>query len=289
MLRTRACIVLFAVLLPTLGWTCEGGWKQCEREFGELVSYRAEAIERAFGDFRAIMPERIAIKFVGPRDAEYKLYERRVAYDLAQEVLVVPRFMTASRIPNPVRASANYWPFYQNELYRETFPLVLAVDNALWGAYLQEAAQARGLSWPHPNCASVDIGRRLPCEMLVEGVAAHLTAIRNPMFNENRLDRIWPSDFRSFRDRVWRKEDRRYLEVQRYGGLLLVKPIIDRYGAPNALFYIAQTPFEMQHDDLRRSALRYQERAHEWLEANKNRRLDGLTVVSTSAVTDVAN
>ncbi len=285
MSRTRACIVLFSALLPSLAFACEGGWRQCERAFGELVSYRAEAIERAFGNFRAIMPERIAIKFVGPRDAEYKLFDRRVAYDVSQEVLVVPRFMTASRIPNPVRASAHYWPFYQNELYRETFPLVLAVDNALWGAYLQEAAKARGLSWPHPNCASVDIGERLPCEMLVEGVAAHLTSVRNPMFNENRLDRIWPSDFRSFRDRVWRRDDRRYVEVQRYGGLLLVKPLIDRYGAPSALFYIAQTPFEMQNEDLRRSALRYQERAYEWLDANKDRRVEEMTAALVNGVT----
>jgi hypothetical protein len=281
MSRARACIVVFALLLPSLGMACERGWRQCQREFGELVSYRAAAIEEAFGNFRAIIPERIAIKFVGPRDDEYKRYDGRVAYDISQEALVVPRHMVTGRIPNPLRATANYWPFYENDLYRETFPVIIAIDNALWGAYLQEAARARGLTWPHPNCTSVDIGQRLPCEMLVEGVAAHLTSLRNPMFNENRLDRIWPSDFRAFRDRVWRRDDRRYLEVQRYGGLLLVKPLIDRYGAPNALFYIAQTPFEMQDDDLRRSALLYQERAHEWLEANKkNRALKGLTAVT---------
>lgn len=280
MLRIRAFIVLSASLLPALSFACQGGWHQCEEQFGELVSYRAEAIERAFGDFRPVMPKRISIKFVTPRDEEYKLYSRRVAYDLAQEVLVVPRYMTSSRIPNPIRASVNYWPFYQNEVYRETFPLVLAVDNALWGAYLQEAAHEKNLTWPHANCGSVDIGQRLPCEMLVEGIAAQLTAVRDPLFNTNRMDRIWPSDFRSFRDRVWRKYDRRYLEVQRYGGLMLVKPLIDRYGAPAALFYFAQNPFEMHHEDLRRSALRYQERAREWLEANKDTKLDGVTVVA---------
>jgi hypothetical protein len=281
MSRIQAWVLVWATLLPALAIACDDGRHKCQEEFGELVSYRAEAIERAFGDFRPVMPKRIAIKYVGPRDAEYDLYSRRVAYDLAQQVLVVPRFLTSSRMPRPVRASANYWPFYQNELYRETFPLVLAVDNALWGAYLQEAAQKRGLSWPHKNCESADIGRRLPCEMLVEGIAAQLTAIRDPLFNMNRLDRIWPSDFQSFRDRVWRKDDRRYLEVQRYGGLMLVKPLIDRYGAPSALVYFAQTPFEMHDDDLRGSALSYQERASEWLEANKSTTLDGVTVVST--------
>ena len=158
---------------------------------------------------------------------------------------------------------------------------MLAVDNAIWGAYLQEAARKKGLSWPHENCESADIGRRLPCEMLVEGIAAQLTAIRDPLFNRNRLDRIWPSDFRTFRNRVWRKDDRRYLEVQRYGGLMLVKPLIDRYGAPSALVYFAQTPFEMQEEDLRSSVLRYQERASEWLEANKSTALEGVTVVAT--------
>gem|GEM_PF-1054438 len=281
MSHIKAWIVFAAALLPSFAVACDEGLQKCREIFGELVSYRAEAIERAFGDFRPVMPKRIAIKYVGPRDDEYELYSRRVAYDLEQEVLVVPRFMTSARIPNPLRATANYWPFYQNELYRERFPLVLAIDNALWGAYLQEAAQEKGLSWPHENCQSVDIGKRLACEMLVEGIAAQLTAIRDPLFNENRMDRIWPSDFRSFRERVWRRDDRRYLEVQRYGGLMLVKPLIDRYGAPSALFYFAQTPFEIEDDDLRRSALRYQERAREWLEANKNTKLNDVTVVST--------
>jgi hypothetical protein len=284
MKRMRTCIGLLSALIPTLGLACEGGWQKCQEQFGELVSYRAEAIERAFGDFKAVMPKTMSIKYVGPRDEEYRRFARRVAYDIAQETLVVPRHLTASRIPNPVRATANYWPFYQNALYRETFPLVLAVDNALWGAYLQEAAQARGLSWPHANCTSMDIGQRLPCEMLLEGIAAHLTAIRNPMFNTNRLDRFWPSDFRAFRDRVWRREDTRYLEVQRYGGLMLVKPLIDEFGAPNALFYFAQTPFEIQNDDLRRSAVRYQERAREWLRKNKDTRLEGVPIVATIPV-----
>ena len=278
---TRSILFSAAALLPVLAFACEGGWHKCEEEFGQLVSYRAEAIERAFGDFRPVMPKRIMIKYVKPGDAEYELYSRRVAYDLAQEALVVPRYMTSSRIPNPVRATLNYWPFYQNELYRETFPLVLAVDNALWGAYLQEAAQEKGLTWPHANCSSLDIGRRLPCEMLVEGIAAQLTSLRDPLFNTNRIDRIWPSDFQRFRDRVWRRDDRRYLEVQRYGGLMLVKPLIDRYGAPSALYYFAQTPFEMHDEDLRRSALRYQEGARKWLDAHKSSKLDSVTAVAT--------
>lgn len=281
MSRISVCFAFCATMLPSLGLACEGGWLKCQEAFSELVTYRAQAIEQAFGDFRAVMPERIVIKFVGPRDEEYKRYARRIAYDIEQEVLVVPKFLTGARFPSPMHATANYWPFYENELYREMFPIVLAVDNALWGAYLQEAAQVKGLTWPHANCGSLDIGRRLPCEMLVHGVAAHLTSIRDPLFNTNRLDRIWPSDFRAFRARVWRRDDNRYLEVQHYGGMMLVKPLIDEFGAPAALVYFAQTPFEMQQDDLHDSAVRYQERARAWLEANRDTKLKRVTVVST--------
>jgi hypothetical protein len=257
-------------IVPCLGIACDSTNRQeCKEQVSELVSYRAEAIERAFGDLVAVMPTRIAVKFVGPKDAEYKQYSKRVAYDPAQRSLIVPRAWIFAKIPNPIRASAYYWPFYENALYRETFPLITAVDNALWGAYLQEAARARGQTWPHENCSSLDLEKRLPCEMLLAGVAAHLTALRSPMFNSNRLDRIWPEDFSAFSKRAWSREDSRYQEVQRYGGLLLLEPLIDEFGVPPVLFYIAQTPFVLEDNSLRMSALRYQERAREWLEKEK--------------------
>ena len=157
--------------LPVLAHTCdEVDRQQCKEDLGELVTYRTTAIERAFGELVSVLPEKIAIKFVGPKDIEYKRYSRKVAYDLEQETLIIPRYLLSTRMPKPLRASVAYWPFYQNELYRETFPVILAVDNALWGAYLQEAAQDRGLTWPHMNCGSVDLAQRLPCEMLVEGI-----------------------------------------------------------------------------------------------------------------------
>jgi len=278
LLKISAMLVVLGLSARALA--CDAVPLKCQERFGELVAYRAEAIELAFGELLAVLPERMAIKFVGPRDAEYEKYERRIAYDIAQQRLIVPRHMTTKRLPNPVRAAGNYWPFYQNELYRNTFPVVLAIDNALWGAYLQEAAHRKGLSWPHAECASIDIGQRLPCEMLVEGIAAYLTAARNPFFNANRLDRIWPSDFETFRERVWRRNESGYRDVQRYGGLMLVKPLIDEFGAPNALYYFAQTPFALEEENLHLSALRYQERARTWLEANKRPR-GTLTVVSS--------
>ena len=268
----RLCSVWVVATLPALGLACESTSRQkCKEQLGVLVSYRAEAIERAFGNLPPVMPAKIGVKFVGPNDAEYKKYGRRVAYDPGQQSLIVPRQYIAARVPRPMQASAYYWPFYENELYRQTFPLIVAVDNALWGAYLQESARARGLSWPHPNCQSNDITTRLPCEMLVAGVAEHLTAVRDPMFNTNRVDRIWPQDFAQFRARVWRREDPRYLDVQRYGGLMLVKPLIDEFGVPRALYYIAQNPFAIENDNVKLSAQRYQERAREWLEAHRDR------------------
>jgi hypothetical protein len=100
--------------------------------------------------------------------------------------------------------------------------------------------------------------------MLVEGIAEHLTEMRGPIFNSNRLDRIWPENFSEFCKRVWRT-DQEYLEVQRYGGILLVRPLVDEFGVPRALAYIAQTPFKVEDDNLRASAMRYQETARDSL------------------------
>jgi hypothetical protein len=219
-----------------------------------------------------VMPEKIHIKFVGPNDIEYTRYSRKVAYDIEQETMIIPRYLLSTRMPKPLHASGSYWPFYQNELYRETFPVILAVDNAIWGAYLQESAQQRGLSWPHASCGSVDLAERLPCEMLVEGVAEHLTAGRKALFNSNRVDRIWPQDFEAFSQRVYRKEDPRYIDVQRYGGWMLLKPLIDQFGVPRVLAYIAQTPFSIEQNDLNSSALSYQVRARTLFEAEDQRK-----------------
>jgi hypothetical protein len=288
MLLAKLSIVLVGALVPILGFACESTNRQkCKEQVGELVSYRAEAIERAFGNLLEVLPAKIGVKFVGPRDAEYKKYARRVAYDPSQEMLIVPRQYIAARIPRPLRASAYYWPFYENDLYRETFPLITAVDNALWGAYLQEAAQARGLTWPHANCLSADITTRLPCEMLLAGVAEHLTAVRDPMFNTNRIEQIWPQDFESFRSRVWRRDDPRYMNVTRYGGLMLIKPLIDEFGVPSVLYYIAQTPFEIENDNVKESALSYQEHAREWLEAHQKQHRKETTVTSVVALPNI--
>src|SRR4030095_1716727 len=125
--------------------------------------------------------------------------------------------------------------------------------------------RARGMQWPHKECSAVDVGRRLPCEMLVKGIAENVKALRGPLFNVNRVDQIWPDDFSTFRKRVWRT-DQEYLDVQRYGGILLLKPLIEEFGVPRTLAYVAQTPFRVEeNNNLREAALQYQERAREAL------------------------
>jgi hypothetical protein len=143
--------------------------------------------------------------------------------------------------------------------------VVEVIDNVLWNAFLQEAAAARGGQWPPKECSAVDVGRRLPCEMLVKGIAENVKALRGPLFNENRVDQIWPEDFAVFRKRVWRT-DQEYQDVQRYGGIMLIKPLIDEFGVPRTLAYVAQTPFRVdENNNLREAALQYQDRARESL------------------------
>lgn len=270
-------IIAWASVFPVLGIACESTDRQrCQELIVELVSYRTEAIESAFGDLSAALPEDLRVRFVKSKDPEYALLDGGVAYDRERQTLLFPRTVLGAKIPNPLRWATYYWPFYQVEQYRQEFPLIEAIDNVLWSAYLQEAAKARGLTWPHKGCASVDAGKRLPCEMLLAGIAEYVKARRNPIFNENRLDRIWPENFADFRKRVWRYGDPEYLDVQRYGGILLIRPLINEFGVPRALAYIAQTPFGIEENNVRISALRYQDRARNTL---------NLRTVATEAAT----
>lgn len=263
----RFLLALIALLLPIWGLACESESRtRCKQEFAALVSYRAEAIENAFGDVFGILPHDLQIKFVTSSDPEYATFGGAIAYDQPHKTLIFPRTVLGAKTPNPLRWASYYWPLYQNEQYRQTYPVIEAVDNVLWNAYLQEAAKARGLSWPHKDCTSVDVSKRLPCEMVVKGIAEYVKERRSPIFNSNRLDMIWPEDFSGFRKRVWRREDPEYLDVQRYGGILLIRPLINEFGVPRALAYIAQTPFHLEDNNLRISALRYQERARKVLD-----------------------
>lgn len=264
-MRATLWIAAFGALFPLLGLACESRDRRwCEKQIAALVSYRTEAMTTAFGDLFGALPREIEIKFVTDKDPQYDRFGGAVGYDHEHGALIFPRRLARSATPNPLRWLTSYWPFYQSLGYRQQFPIVEIVDNALWTAYLQQSARARGLSWPHEDCESVDVGKRLPCEMTVQGIVEHIKQIHAPLFNANRIDRIWPQDFAAFRKRVWRT-DEEYRNVQRYGGILLIRPLIDEFGVPRALAYVAQTPFRVEHDDLRASAQRYQERARQAL------------------------
>lgn len=262
----RLCIVWAGTLFPLLGIACDSADRhRCEEQFIALVSYRTEAMQAAFGDLFGALPAEMQIKFVRTKDPEYERFGGREGYDQEHHKLIFPRYVLGAKTPNPLRWTGYYWPFYQEERYRIEFPIIEAVDNVLWSAFLQEAARASGMSWPHKDCASVDVSKRLPCEMLIKGIAEHVKERRSPIFNSNRLDRIWPEDFSGFRKRVWRKGDQEYMDVQRYGGIMLLRPLINEFGVPRALVYVAQTPFHVEENNMHVSALRYQERARDAL------------------------
>jgi len=251
-----------SALFPMIAIACDGNdIRKCEAQFRDLVAYRNEAIETAFGDLSGALPAQLQIKFVKTRDPEYALLAAGTVYDAERHVLMFPHTASREKMPNPLRSAYYYWPFHQQKELSQEFPVVEAVDNALWSAYLQEAARARGLTWPHKGCASGDVGERLPCEMLTTAIARYVDARRDLLFNENRVDRIWPEDFADFRKRVWNRRDPQYRDIQRYGGILLIKPLIGEFGVPQVFAYVAQTPFDIEENNVRISALRYQDRA----------------------------
>ena len=272
----RSLVLVSSLLLCNLGVACENTLRTCEKQLRQLISYRMQAIEYAFGELEAL-PDKVDIKFVSQRDEEHARFGGRMVYDREHQRLIVPRRYVSSKMPNPLRSARNYWPFYRGDIYIDEFPVIGAIDNAIWGAYLQEAAHQRGGTWPHEGCLSVDMSKRLPSEMLPEGIAEFLTTTRTPLFNENRLDRIWPDDLNEF-ERYVDRNDSEYRDVQRYGGILLVRPIIGQFGVPRALAYIAGTPFSVDGNSMRKAALRYQQRAREALSSDTN------TAVAVSSV-----
>lgn len=260
-------VLLFgSLLLPLLGVACESSERRtCKKQIEQLIAYRSSAMEHAFGDL-FLLPDHIEVQFYSVDDPLNARFQGHVGYDAEHRVVVVPLRLISAKTPNPLRMAAYYWPYYDDGSYRDQFKIIGAVDNALWTAYLQEAAKARGQTWPHAGCTSLDVSKRLPCEMLGAGIVEHLTAFRVPLFNENRLDLIWPDDFADFQHTVW-LQDSQYADVRRYGGILLLKPLIAQFGVPRALAYVAQTPFEVREGSVRLAALRYQRQARQVLTA----------------------
>lgn len=263
--KPRVLLASACLLFPLLGAACESTDRRwCERQFAQLVRLRTAAIEDAFGDLFAVLPSQIKITYVSYNDPRLALIESAAAYDPEHKTLMFARTIIRAKTPNPLADTRDYWPYYQDQQMRRKFPVVETVDNVLWGAFLQETARKNGMSWPHKDCSSVDVGKRLPCEMLVSGIAEYIKQRRGPIFNTNRMEMIWPKDFLTFTQHIWRT-DKEYQDVQRYGGILLIRPLINEFGVSRTLAYVARTPFHVEGDDMRAAALRYQEQARKAL------------------------
>lgn len=235
-----------------------------ERRFFELVAMRATAIDQALGPILQGAGEKIKVELVYSGNQSYPR-NGPAAYDPARHTLTFRRGVV-STVGKGVRSWAKaYWPYYKNDEIRALLPAIELIDDALWMAHLQEAAYRKGLSWPHQDCSSLDLQKRLGCEMLVYGVEASRRQLQ-PFFNTNRVDMIWPEDLAELRGRS--QEDTAYRDVQQLGGSMLVRPLVAEFGVPRVLQYIAQTPFQIQDDNVRASALRYQEQARTVLTAN---------------------
>jgi len=235
-----------------------------EQLFAQLVSDRARAIDLAFGQTFAPYVTELRVVMLNPGEWAAAHRAGVAFYDPEAHTLFFARRLQYATAPPTTASARQYWPLY-DEPWRSLYPVVETVDDALWMALLTESARARNQTWPHAQCTSLDFVERLPCEMLMQGIAAHTTQVKAPMFNENRLAEIWPDDIAELRARAWRNDDSAYQNVRKYGGYLLLRPLVREFGVARTLSYVAGTPFHIEQNNLRLSAETYQKRAQEVL------------------------
>lgn len=235
-----------------------------EQLFAQLVSDRARAIDLAFGQTFAPYVTELRVVFLGPDEWKATHRSGLAAYEPEAHTLYFIRRLQYAAPPPTTGSARQYWPWYE-EPWRSAYPVVEVIDDALWTTVLTEAARARNQTWPHAQCTSLDFVERLPCEMLMQGIAAHTKQTKVPMFNENRLAEIWPDDVIELRAHAWRNDSSAYENVRKYGGYLLLRPLVREFGVARTLSYVAGTPFHIEENNLRISAERYQQRAQEAL------------------------
>jgi hypothetical protein len=233
-----------------------------ERQFAQLVRDRAGAIEAAFGQTFVPHVTELRIVLLGPEGWADAGLSGMASYVPESHTLYFSRRLQFAAAPPATYSVRQYWPWYERPL-RDIYPVVELIDGALWTTLLTEAARERKLTWPHAQCGSHVIAERLPCEMLVEGVAGHTTHVNAPLINENRLSEIWPEDLSAIG--AWRNDDRAYQNIRKYGGYLLLRPLVREFGVARTLTYVAGTPFHIDDNNVRLSAERYQQRAQEAL------------------------
>ncbi|MFL6619512.1 MAG: hypothetical protein ACJ8MH_12965, partial [Povalibacter sp.] len=72
-------MVLAGLVCPLLAFACDYTDRtECKDDIQELVTYRSQAIEYAFGDVFGALPHQIQIKFVRATDKEYAKFSGRV-------------------------------------------------------------------------------------------------------------------------------------------------------------------------------------------------------------------
>jgi hypothetical protein len=251
-------IVLMTALSPT--WTFAGARA---KELTDLVGYRRTAIENSFGETFGALPDDIRLKVFEERDPQFRELESRIGYDVATRTLLLPKTLVYQQMP-PASLAKMYWPPYRDELFMDAYPIVRAIDDALWNVYLQESARATGASWPHPDCRELRMAQRLPCEVLVSGVFEYVRAPQAPLFNENRLSALWSEDFAELCKRMDSSLDRDYVAIRRYGGILLLRPLVAEFGLSRTLSFVARHPFRVE-SDMQQAARDYQEAARQAL------------------------
>jgi hypothetical protein len=258
----KSMLLSLTLLVPVVGWSCDAlsGDRECSRRLTALVAYRLAAIRAEFGDLEPIMPAHIEVRVLLP-GAPTDPNSEEFFYDAPKHTLHFARRISKQTIPTGIGPVREYWAIYQNEELRREYAMVESVDNALWNVYLKEAASRSGQQWPHPACEAREFAERLPCEMVQRGAAEFINRERQRLFNTNRLEAIWPEDYQRFCEKVWHRNDAPSDAVKLYGGQLLLQPLVRKFGIPRALAYAAQTPFTIEDNNMRTSALRYQEQA----------------------------
>jgi hypothetical protein len=258
----KVVMLSLTLLLPAVSWSCDAltSDRECNRRLAGMVAYRTEAMRAAFGDLEPIMPTDIEVKVLQP-GAPTDPHSNDFFYDPKEHTLYFARRISKQTIPTGSGPVREYWAIYQNEDLRKEYALVETIDNALWNIYLKEAASRNGQQWPHPACEAPEFAERLPCQMLQTGAAEYINRERQRLFNANRIESIWPEDFQGFCAKVWHRNDQPSNAVKLYGGQLLLQPLVRKFGIARALAYAAQTPFKVEDNNMRTSALHYQEQA----------------------------
>jgi len=233
-----------------------------QQRFASLVQARLTSISAAFPKLVDLTNVELRVVFREPgRDEDPAVAQ----YTAALDTITFKREVLGFTNDYVFAAAGDYWEYYESEEIHAEYPIVEVIDDVLWKAMLDEFAEQNERTWPPTDCQSTDLPRRLACQMLVSGVDFFVHSRRTRIFNENRLDRLWPSDLTELQSRGWQRGDREYQDVRVLGGIELIKPLVQEFGAPRVFAYIAQTPFIVEENDLFKSAMLYQRRAREVL------------------------